>query len=228
MNFEINEKIEEQTGIFFNPQIHLLADFLSKEKLVQPNVIASLKSFVYAADVEELIPALCLPRIQKCLFSDIELAENDRIKLEKASETICNSPTLDFDFHVYRGFASMPILKVGDVFTHKNFLYTSLHFCYARQFLQDTSECYDENGHCTFYNAKKSSSQPVMLQIRVRAGTHFFETKTNFNFPTNEARSEVILNCNTQLLIENVETCAFARCVGEADTFLLYTASTIE
>lgn len=227
MNYEINEEIEKKTGIFLNPKIRLLKDFLTHEKIEEDNLIVSLESFVYAAE-DDLIPTLCSRKIQKCLYDQVQLDEKQQEIVSKASEIISNSPTMAFDFYVYRGLASLPTLSVGDVFTHRNFIYASLHFCYARQFFQDTSDCYEANGTTNFYNAKKSASQPAMLRIRVGAGTHFFETKTNFNYPTSEPHSEIILNCNTKLLIESIETCTFARCIGVAETFLLLTASIVE
>ncbi len=105
------------------------------------------------------------------------------------SDFIMNSPTVDYDFVVYRGIRENIDAKIGDILNNLGFMFTTFNIHYAEQFaLKEDNKTYG-----------------VMFQINIPKGTHF-HNHFLFNLSTMEYFNEIVLNHNHKLLVKDIQS----------------------
>ena len=196
---KINKLIEPYVG-YINPPIIL---FNNKMKIVPENCITSTDSFIYSSKYNDILD-IKVQEINEYLRHNNNICKKLNIIIKKISNSIKKSPILNYDFFVYRGINTYLHVNIGDIIENKGFLYTSLHKTYAKEFMNNTTKCY-EKGDLSFKKMiLKKHGEGTICKIYVPPGSHYIEKNINFNYTHTLPRSELIFDKGCKLNVISV------------------------
>lgn len=182
--YPLNEEIEKKTTIYINKLIYKynINDFDENK-----NFLISVESYIYGIDHSKIIDKY----EKKLPFITNEILINKNIDIYLLN-CLKQAPKLINDIIVYRGISvPLKISEFNNTFEHITPLWCSFHSTYAKNFIYDTSQCYDTYIF-DHYNIN-FSQKGMLLKIHVPIGTPCFERVMPYDLHPWEVTSEIIL-----------------------------------
>jgi len=196
----INHELERKTDFYTNAYIYLW-NKTDKSELKDKHTILSVDNYVYSFFNNDVLTIFEKKYHQISLFLQGDKNMDPEISLQNSvSKLINNAPEVDYEFIVYRGLDKNLNVKINDTIEHKNYLLTSLNKKYSMMFVNDTSQCYKNDGRMPIVY----KNDGTLLIISVPKYKKFIDLQRSIDFNPCHSHSEILFDKNSELIVRDI------------------------